>query len=464
MMNPYDHLLYVNRLYMQTHPGRMFVQARLAGLEPPPVETCRVLELGASEGANLIGMAVVLPHAHFVGIDLAEVPIERGRRMVADLGQANIDLCVMDLLALEESFGQFDYIVAHGLYAWVPHPVRNKILAIMGQLLTPSGVAFVSYNTYPGAHHRQMLREMMLYHTRAVEQPAEKLQQARALMAVLSTGGTGPDPLVSAIAALATTLLGRTDDALYHDQMASFYEPVYFHEFAAHAARHGLQYVAEASQTDAMPQNWKPEAIEAVRAMAADDRIALEQYIDFLHARCYRQSLLCRQQHKVSTNWDPARLEGCNAASAAREIEDGVFLNSAGMRLTVTHPAPVEFLRRLLAAWPRSEPVSARDAALALDLYRLGMIALHAVPGVAVPPGDQPHMSRLARYQAARGDAEVTTLWHRALRVQDESARRAFALLDGTRSRLQLARELNCPIDQLNRNLDELSRQAVFTA
>jgi SAM-dependent methyltransferase len=463
-MNPYDHLLYANHPYVQTHPSRLFVLARLAGLTPPPVETCRVLEVGASEGANLIGMAVVLPRAHFTGIDLAEVPVERGRRVVTDLRLSNVDMRCMDLLAMETSFGQFDYILAHGLYAWVPPVVRDKLMAIIGQHLSPQGVAFVSYNTYPGGHHRQMLREMMLYHTRAAQDPPEKLRQARALLAVLAGGGPEPDALVAAVASQAAILLGRTDSSLFHDEMAGVYAPVYFHELAAHAAQHGLQYLGEANLTEAVPRNWKPEAIEAVRAMAAGDRIAEEQYLDFLHVRRFRQSLLCRQGQDVAAQWDPARLEGCRAASAVRETEDGVFVNLGGTRMTVTHPAPTDYLRRLIGLWPRSEPVTARDAALALDLFRVGMIELHAVPGVAVRAGDRPHISRLARYQSARGDSEVTTLWHRALQVQGEPSRRAIALLDGTRSRSQLAREMKCPIEEVNRKLDELSYHALFTA
>src|ERR1019366_3472500 len=69
--NTYDEFRYNNLPILQTHPSRLWVLAKLAGLAPAPVEACRVLELGTSEAANIIGMAVTLPDAHFTGVDLA---------------------------------------------------------------------------------------------------------------------------------------------------------------------------------------------------------------------------------------------------------------------------------------------------------------------------------------------------------------------------------------------------------
>jgi cyclopropane fatty-acyl-phospholipid synthase-like methyltransferase len=158
-MSAHDQVPYINSPFAQTHPSRLFVMGRLAGLNPPAVETCRVLEIGANKGENLIGMAMVLPSAEFVGIDLAEVPVTRGQQTIADLGLDNVRLRQMNLLEIDEGFGEFDYIIAHGVYSWTPAEVRDKLLAVVRAHLSAQGVAFVSYNTYPGAHLREMLRE-----------------------------------------------------------------------------------------------------------------------------------------------------------------------------------------------------------------------------------------------------------------------------------------------------------------
>ena len=56
--NPYDEVLYPGYPFAQAHPDRLGAMARLFGMNPAPVEACRVLELGCGDGGNLIPMAV----------------------------------------------------------------------------------------------------------------------------------------------------------------------------------------------------------------------------------------------------------------------------------------------------------------------------------------------------------------------------------------------------------------------
>ena len=74
----YDDFPYPVYVFPQTHPDRLAAIAALLGLSPPPVERCRVLELGCASGSNLIPMAEALPQADFVGIDLSQRQIAEG--------------------------------------------------------------------------------------------------------------------------------------------------------------------------------------------------------------------------------------------------------------------------------------------------------------------------------------------------------------------------------------------------
>ncbi len=457
-MSAYDQVAYINSPYAQTHPSRLFVMARLAGLDPPAVERCRVLEVGASEGENLIGMATVLPSAEFVGIELAEIPVARGQKTIADLGIGNVRLMQKNILDVDEGFGEFDYIIAHGMYSWTPGVVRDKILAIAHAHLHARGVAFVSYNTHPAGHVRKMLREMMLYHIGAETDARARLEKARELLRVIAIGRPESDALERAVAAQAVELLARTDSALYHDDLSEMYEPVYFHEFAAHAARHGLQYMGEASLPDSMPRNLETEAVSQIHEMAKGDRIAEQQYLDFARTKRFRQSLLCHAGNILGEG----SAAGCYASSGSLEAEEGVFVSSAETRMSTKHPAPVEYMRRLIGLWPRAEAIAPADAALAFELHRVGMIELHGFPGVARKAGDRPSVSRFARYQAARGDARVTTLGHRTLELTDEDARRSIGLMDGSRDRAQLAEEMRCSAEMLDEALEVLGRHEMF--
>ena len=461
--NTYDEFRYNNLPILQTHPGRLWVLAKLAGLEPAPVETCKVLELGTSEGANIIGMAVTLPRAHFTGVDLAGEPLARGQRVIDDLGLDNLRLLRMNLLEFDESLGKFDYILTHGIYGWTPPEVGAKVLEIAQRCLTPDGIAFVSYNTHPSGHIRRLVRDMMLYHAGRFENPVERLQHARAFLKVLALGRPEPDPFDAAAADYARVLLEHTDSALFHDDLAPVYEPVYFHEFVAHAKAHGLQYLGEASGYDT-PRNLQVEALDTVRGMAAGDAIAEQQYLDFLRMRGFRKSLLCRQERNLETVWSAARIVGCYATTAANEDPDGAFSSADHIRLTTTHPVPIEYMRRLIESRPVALRVGPEEAHVGLELFKVGIIELQAAPGISAVAGDKPCASPLVRYQAEHAQSLVTTLSHRAIEIEGEEARRMLTLLDGTRDREALCAAMDCTRERLDTELRMLGRLGMLIA
>ncbi len=172
----YDQVLYSSHALPQTHPDHLATLAMLFGMRPAPAESCRVLELGCGNGANLIPMALTLPGSRFAGIDLAGVPIAAARELAGRLELGNIVFHQLDVTELSPGFGEFDYVIAHGLYSWAPPAVRDKLLAVCKANLAPHGVAYVSYNTYPGCHLRNMIREMLLYQTRDIADPELKTQ------------------------------------------------------------------------------------------------------------------------------------------------------------------------------------------------------------------------------------------------------------------------------------------------
>jgi tRNA G46 methylase TrmB len=120
MQNLYDNVPYPSAPYPQTHPDRLATMATLFGMRPAPVERCRVLELGCNDGSNLIAMAYGLPQSQFVGIDLAERPIAKGKATIEALGLTNLTLHCLDLRHMPSDLGRFDFILAHGVYSWVP--------------------------------------------------------------------------------------------------------------------------------------------------------------------------------------------------------------------------------------------------------------------------------------------------------------------------------------------------------
>jgi SAM-dependent methyltransferase len=244
--DPYDVVPYPSFPYPYTHPDRLAAMAILHGLSPAPVEQCRVLEIGCNEGANLIPMAYAVPGSEFVGFDLAGLPIARGQERIRELGLRNVRLFESNLLDVGTELGQFDYIVAHGLYAWVPEPVREGLLALCGKLLTPDGVAFVSYNALPGGHLRRMIREMMLFQVGDIEDPEQRVSGGLAFLRFLLEARPEGDAYRLLIEDQLTRMEKRSPQVTYHDELSGAYHPVHFVEFVEHARSHGLQYLSEA--------------------------------------------------------------------------------------------------------------------------------------------------------------------------------------------------------------------------
>ena len=176
----YDAVPYKDYPYPFTHPRCLETTATLFGMRPPDIRRCRTLELGCAAGGNLIPQALDLPEATFLGIDLSERQITQGRRTLEDLGQKNIELRQANLMDIDESWGQFDYIISHGVFSWLPPVVQDKLLEVSARNLSPQGVAFVSYNVYPGWHLANVVRDLMQYHAGQFDDPLKKIEQGKA--------------------------------------------------------------------------------------------------------------------------------------------------------------------------------------------------------------------------------------------------------------------------------------------
>jgi SAM-dependent methyltransferase len=387
-LRPYDAVRYPTYPRIETHPDRLAAVGTLRGMTPATVTACRVLEIGCGDGGNLTPMAYFLPEGRFCGVDLAGAAVASGRSVIDDLKLRNIELREADFRDLDVSAGPFDYIVAHGLYSWIAPDARDRLLAMCRGLLAAQGVAYISYNTWPGRHARHILREMMLYHVREIRPPRRRMSEARKLLRAIGT----PD---------AAEMLARSDDLLFHDDLAPVNDPVWFRDFAAHAGRHGLQYLGEAGR-------------------GPRERAGTEQFADFVRMRAFRQSLLCRDD--VSLDRDPA------------PDRMSQFLFSAG-------GDPVDSITAALRdAWPlpvpyaELEPYATNLADTLFSLWQAGAVDLHVYEFPCEETvTDRPRATRLARYQAARSRF-VTSVCHHLVEL-DEEDRELLVRLDGRRRR-----------------------------
>jgi len=239
-LTAYDETPYLSQAYGHTHPDRIATIASLFGVKVQSIKNCRVLEIGCASGMNIIPMASSLPDSHFVGIDLSSRQIAEGNKLTESMGLKNIELKHLNILDVDKTLGSFDYIIAHGIFSWVPENVQDKMFQICSDLLSPNGVAYISYNTFPGWHFRGLIRDMMLYHTASLQVPAERAQQARAVLDFLSQSVPTNDNAYGIMLKNEVELLRQHADAyLLHDHLEATNEPIYFADFEARAISMG---------------------------------------------------------------------------------------------------------------------------------------------------------------------------------------------------------------------------------
>ena len=468
----YDEVPYESGPFSYTHPDALASVATLYGMTPPDVERARVLELGCAEGGNLIPVALSLPNGRFVGLDLSPRQIADGQSLIERLDLKNIELRTMDLMEVDRSFGQFDYIVCHGVFSWVPRPVQDKILAICAEHLAPQGVAYLSYNTYPGWHSRGMVREMVRYHVDADAPPRERVRQARDFLDFLVRNSRDPKSVYSHVLHQEQLLWQKESDSyVLHEQLTEVNDPLYFHQFAARLADYRLQYITEAklSESAATP----PEEVSQKLAGCQDDLVRYEQHIDFLRERTFRRSLLCHADVRLNRS-PPAELAGrflfaaraipvsdeSNSAAPPQQFRtnDGIsfstnnrWLQAALFGLFELWPRLLSFeelccqARYQLGQWETDSPEAqldpAEDAALLkqplVECGRTGLVELHVHRSPEIADiSERPRASPLARIQA-ESSSKVTSWRHRQLELNDFD-RRLLPLLDGSRTQAEL--------------------------
>jgi SAM-dependent methyltransferase len=289
----YDAIPYPTSPFRQTRPERLGAIARLFGLEAPPAEKCRVLELGCSMGGNLIVMAQDHPGSRFLGIDASSRQIGEGWKTIDTLGLKNIQLKQLDILDIGDDIGEFDYIISHGVFSWVPAPVQGKMLEICQRHLAPNGVAYISYNTYPGWHIRGIVRDMMFFRGVQFADPQTSLAQAKSLVEFVAQSSKGADTPYQRLLQSELKHIGQMEDYyLQHEHLEENNQPLYFHEFARRLAVNGLQYLGDADFSTMVSSNFSAEVAKTLQELGAHDIVQMEQYMDFVRCRYFRKTLV----------------------------------------------------------------------------------------------------------------------------------------------------------------------------
>ncbi len=452
--NTYDELPYADYCFPRTHPEHLFAVSTLCGRAAPPFGRARVLELGCAQGANLLPMALDLPDAEFVGVDLSARQIAEARARAERYGLRNVTFREASLVDLDARDGDFDYVVCHGVYSWVPAPVRDAIFRVCRERLRPDGVAYVSFNTLPGWNALRTVRDFLRLHVPDGPAPRRLAQSRRALRVLAEAVRVERAPWAVWLRDELAWIAEADDAYVFHEYLEAANDAFYLTDFVADARRSGLAWLCDADL---------PIAAAALRRTEGD-AVALAQSVDFAANRRFRAALL------VPGDGAPGRADPANLARlflAARadladETRERDLASDAAVafvvderRVELRDPWLKCALATLAEDRPRPRAYASLSAAVAqrlslapavgvqraaarasevLELVLDGVVELRASEArYAAEAGLTPRASPIARSQS--GDTDTVTTYRHA-RVEVPAFERAvLPLLDGARDR-----------------------------
>ena len=295
----YKELGYKSYPFPFTTPAYLEAYGILVGLKPPTAKTARVLELGATYGGNIISQAAHNPEAIFVGIELSQDQVEKGNKIIGDAKLDNVSLVQGDILNFDESMGTFDYIIAHGFYSWISNEMKDKLLDIISNHLADNGIAYVSYNTYPGWHTMEEVRQLMLFANRGHDESThkEKVLRGKTVGSLVGAQILNYDNLKernSKFLSALRSVMQKDDYYVGHDHLEPHNDPCYLYQFNDHLKANNLAYVGDADLTLSMVRTYDESIADKLEQLAPNSQADQEQYLDFMLDTTFRKSIICK--------------------------------------------------------------------------------------------------------------------------------------------------------------------------
>ena len=306
--NTYNELLYKSNPFTYTVPALLEAQGKLFGLTPKDSRKARILELGSSFGGNIITQALYNPEAEFVGVDLTAEQVKKGNEVIEKIGLKNIKLIEKNILDINEDFGKFDYIIVHGVFSWVPDIVKEKIIKICNENLTEEGIAYISYNTYPGWKEADKIREMMLYANKYFPEVSQgdKVQRGKAFISIVAEQMkiyTDVAEKKGDFIKQIEGILNMQDYYVGHEQLENINDPMYLHEFVDMLRKENLQYISDVGLRLSIASVYNDSTIEKLQQLSQGDPVIKEQCLDYILDTKFRRSLICKGSQAGKLNF-----------------------------------------------------------------------------------------------------------------------------------------------------------------
>jgi len=185
---------YPMHFHREQMPAWLHATATALGVRAPDLaRPYRWCELGSGAGLTALVAAACNPSGRFTAVDADAAQITQARGIAERAGLANLEFVHADLREYATQTGEaFDFIVSHGLWAWVSDAVRESMLAIVDRRLAAGGLLELGYMSHPGASQLQGAQRLLHEAGRHLEgDAASRSATALSLLRELADGGAG---------------------------------------------------------------------------------------------------------------------------------------------------------------------------------------------------------------------------------------------------------------------------------
>ena len=348
-----------------------------------------VLELGCGDGTKLLPLAYYRRHASFVGVDGANSQIEAADFRNSELQLSNVSFVAADFShAAEQLSGEFDFIIAHGVFSWVPDGVRDALLELCAQRLRPGGLLYMNYNSRPGWNVRGLVRDFLLAQTAGTTDLRTRAQDAKLYSARVSSSlTTDAHPYTQLIVNEFRLICDKDISFIAHEYLAAHNQPYWRSEFLDLMQGHGLSYVADADF------NYRSgRSPEDLALWLSEQKLTGRSLDDTVDLLCYRQMHSPILTMGPLSRSPPSTVELANLLVAScltpcTQNDGGYSMlqHPSGFQFDVKQEVVRTVLTKLRTLWPRGQPIGATfpNVSRVMDelllLHRNGLIELRCV-------------------------------------------------------------------------------------
>jgi SAM-dependent methyltransferase len=351
-------ITYTAGYYRHQSPAHLAVACLLGGVQPPALKDgLSYLELGCGQGLGALILAASNPTWQVTAIDFNPAHIAAAKEFALEAGLENICFLEADLSTLADGplaalVPRVDYVSLHGLWSWVPQPVRDGIVRLLRDKMNPGALVHLSYNALPawqGALGMQrILRETgLLLARRSDMQAIAGLQVVQAL----SDAGA-PNVSTPWVRRILEKLGDMPAEYLAHEYMLECWNPCFHTDVAQQLADAKLDWVSSAQLVENFSDLTLSDAQRAVLNRFEDPPVR-ELIKDMCLERGLRQDVFVRGARRLDR---PARDQALRQMVVALTVVPEDFSYEIGVPAgqATLEPAFYRPVVEALAERPRS--------------------------------------------------------------------------------------------------------------